>query len=98
MVILSCRVYTTLLSLLIMHTQHKGHMRVSSWPFVPRKLQQTIRQDMVFIRPPGMSDGAFQLRIDNIWFCKLLLLFNVHTKTDTDMQYHAVTATSMHFP
>ncbi len=55
--------YTTLL---IGHTQHKGHMRVSSWPFVPRKLQQTNRQDIVFIRPPGISDGAFQLRMDNI--------------------------------
>jgi hypothetical protein len=38
-------------TLLIRHTQHKGHMRLSSWPFVPRKLQQTNRQDMVFIRP-----------------------------------------------
>jgi hypothetical protein len=62
-------------------------MRISSWPFVPRKLQQTNRQDMVFIRPPGISDGAFQLRMDNIWFCKLLLLFKIHTKTDTGMQY-----------
>ena len=45
-------------TLLIGHTEHKGHMRVSSWPFVPKKLQQTNRQDMVFIRPPGISDGA----------------------------------------
>jgi hypothetical protein len=43
---------------------------------------------MVFIRPPGISDGAFQLRMDNIWFCKLLLLFKIHTKTDAVMQYH----------
>jgi hypothetical protein len=56
------------------HSTHEGHMRVSSWPFVPRKLQQTNRQDMVFIRPPGIFDGAFQLRMDNIRFCKLLLL------------------------
>jgi hypothetical protein len=41
--------YTTLL---IGHTQHRGHMRVSSWPMVPKKLQQTNRQDWVFIRPP----------------------------------------------
>jgi hypothetical protein len=34
----------------------------------------TNRQDWVFIRPPGISEGAFQLWIDNIWFCKLLLL------------------------
>ena len=43
--------------------------------------------DCVFIRPPGISDGAFQLRMDNIWFCKLLLLFKMYTKTDTCMQY-----------
>ena len=75
-------------TLVIGHTQHAGQMRVSSCPFVPRKLQQSNRQDMVFIRPPGISDGAFQLRMDNIWFCKLLLLFKIHTKTDTGMQYH----------
>ena len=73
-------------TLLIGHTQHAGQMRVSSCPFVPRKFQQSNRQDMVFIRPPGISDCAFQLRMDNIWFCKLLLLFKIHTKTDTSMQ------------
>ena len=31
--------------------------------------------------------ALFQLRMDNIWFCKLLLLFKIHTKTDTGMQY-----------
>ncbi len=48
---------------------------------------QTNHQDMVIIRPPGISDGAFQLRMDNIWFFKLLLLFKIHTKTDPGMQY-----------
>jgi hypothetical protein len=50
-----------------------------------KKLQQTNSQDWVFIRPPGISEGAFQLRIDNIWFCKLLLLFMIETKTDSAM-------------
>ena len=50
-------------TLLIGHTQHAGQIRVSSCPFVLRKLQQSNRQDMVFIRPPGISDGAFQLRL-----------------------------------
>jgi hypothetical protein len=63
-------------------------MRVSSWPFVPKSLKQTNRQDMVFIRPPGISDGAFQLRIDNVWFCKLLLLFKIDTMTDAGMKKH----------
>jgi hypothetical protein len=84
-------------TLLIGHTQHKGHTRVSSWPFVPRKSQQTNRQDMVFIRPPGIFDGAFQLRMENIWFCKLLLLFKIHTKTDTGMQYHECAYVSVFF-
>ncbi len=77
-------------TLLLGHTQHKGHMRLSLGPFVPRKLQQTRtnRQDTVFLRPPGISDGTFQLRMDNIWFCKLLPLFKIHTKTDTGIQYH----------
>jgi len=25
--------------------------------------------------------------MDNIWFCKFLLLFKIHTKTDAGMQY-----------
>ena len=69
------------------HTEHAGQMRISSVPFVPKKLKRSNRQDMVFIRPPGISEGAFQLRMDNIWFCKLLLLFKIHTRTDTGMQY-----------
>ena len=69
------------------HTEHAGQMRISSVPFVPKKLKGSNRQDMVFIRPPGISEGAFQLRMDNIWFCKLLLLFKIHTRTDTGMQY-----------
>ena len=43
---------------------------------------------MVFIRPHGISEGAFQLRMDNIWFCKLLLLFKIRTMTDTGMLEH----------
>ena len=38
--------------------------------------------------PARISDGAFQLRMDNIWFCKLLLLFRIHTRTDTGLQFH----------
>jgi hypothetical protein len=68
--------------------KHQGHMEASSWPSVSKKLQQTTCQDMVFIRPPEISDGAFDLRMYNIWFwfCKLLLLFKMNTTTDTGMQ------------
>jgi hypothetical protein len=51
-------------------------------------LQKTNRQDIVFILSPGISDGAFQLRVDSIWSCKLLLLFKIHTKTDIGIQEH----------
>jgi hypothetical protein len=63
-------------------------MCIYSWPFVPRKLQQFNCQDYVFIQPPGISDSAFQLRMDNIWFCKVLLLFSINTMTDKGMQTH----------
>jgi hypothetical protein len=72
----------------IRHTEYPGDMHISSWPFVPKKLRGTNRQDMVYIRPHGISVGAFQLRMGNIWFCKLLRLFKISTKTDTGMQQH----------
>jgi hypothetical protein len=50
------------------------------------RIADTNRQNMVFIRQPGISDGAFQLRMGNSWFCKLL--FKISTKTDTGMQQH----------
>ncbi len=61
-----------------------------------KKLWQSNHQDMAFIRPPGISDGAilqqFLLRMRNVWFCncvtdcKLLLLFKTHSKTDAGMK------------
>jgi hypothetical protein len=43
-------------TLVIGHTKYPGAMRISSWPFVPKKLQDTNRQDMVFTHPPA-EDG-----------------------------------------
>jgi hypothetical protein len=54
-------------------------------------LQQSNRQDYVIIWPPGISDGTFQLRMDNIWFCKVLLLFSIDTMTDKGMQTYEMT-------
>ena len=51
-----------------------------------KKLKKTNRQDMVFIRLPGISEGAFQLRMGIIWFCKLLLLFKIRSKPDTGVE------------
>ncbi len=55
----------------------------------PARRGRTNCQDWVFIRPPGIPEGAFQLRIDNIWFGKLLLLLTIETKTDARMKKHA---------
>ena len=57
-----------------------------------KKLWQSNRQDMAFIHPPGISDGAILLRMRNIRFCncvtdcKLLLLFKIHSKIDAGMK------------
>ncbi len=44
---------------------------------MPKKLPG---YDMVFISPLEISEDTFQIRMDKIWFCKLLLLFKIHTK------------------
>jgi hypothetical protein len=69
-------------ALAIGHTKHSGRQRVSSFPFAMKKLRASNRQDFVFIRPPGISHGAFQLRMDNVWFCKVLLMFEIESKSD----------------
>jgi hypothetical protein len=40
------------------------------------------RQDFVFIRPPGIEEGGFRLSPDNVWYCKVLLLFTIQAQTD----------------
>jgi hypothetical protein len=44
------------------------------------------RQDMVFARPPGIESGGFELRPDNVWYCKLLLTFPVESQTDSGIR------------
>jgi hypothetical protein len=81
--------YTTLL---IGHIKHPGQiirLRCSFLVDRPKNLQQTSLQDWVFICLPGISESAFQLQIDHIWFCKLHLLFTIETKTDKGMKKQA---------
>ena len=40
------------------------------------------RQDFVFFRPPGIEEGGFRLAPDNVWYCKVLLLFTIQAQTD----------------
>jgi hypothetical protein len=50
--------------------------------FKGRQLQKSNRQDMVMVLPPGIDKGGFQLRIDNVWFCKVLFLFSFVSQND----------------
>jgi hypothetical protein len=75
-------------TLAIGHTKHPHEQRISSWPF-KKKLRGSNRQDFVFIRPPGIAHGAFELRMDNVWFCKVLLLFQVESNTDVGLKRHS---------
>ncbi len=73
-------------TLAIGHTKHPHEQRISSWPFQGGKLRASNHQDFVFIRPPCISHWAFQLRMDNVWFCKVLLLFQI---TDLGWKRHS---------
>jgi hypothetical protein len=76
-------------TLAIGHTKHANEQRISCHPFVKKLLRGANRQDFVFIRPPGISHGAFELRMDNIWFCKVLLLFQIDSNTDLGWKRHS---------
>lgn len=76
-------------TLAIGHTKHPNEQRIACWPFVQKTLRGSNRQDFVFIRPPGISHGAFEFRMDNVWFCKVLLLFQIDSKTDLGWKRHS---------
>ena len=61
----------------IVDGEHDNEQSISCHPFAKKQLRGANCQDFVFIRPPGISHGAFELRMDNIWFCKVLLLFQI---------------------
>jgi len=75
-------------TLLIGHKKYPGEQRVCCWPFKDRQLQKSNRQDMVMVRPPGIDKGGFQLRIGNVWFCKVLFLFSFVSQNDQKRQQH----------
>jgi len=66
------------------HELHKGCQRVQCWPFKDMLYYGSNRQDFVFIRPPGIEEGGFQLSPNNVWYCKVLLLFTIQAQTDID--------------
>lgn len=73
-------------TLLIGHRLYKGVQRVHCYPFADMKFYGSNRMDTVFIRPPGISEGAFRLSPDNVWYCRVLLLFSAQVRTDAGDQ------------
>jgi hypothetical protein len=61
------------------HDLYQGCQRVQCWSFKDMHYYGSNRQDFVFIRPPGIEKGGFQLSPDNAWYCKILLLFTIQT-------------------
>ena len=76
-------------TLAIGHKKHPNEQRIFCWPFAGKKLRSSNPQVFVFIRQPGISHGAFELRMDNVWFCKILLLFQVESETDVGQKRHS---------
>ena len=79
------RIFSTLL---IGHKKYAGEQRVSCWPFKKKQLQLSNRQDMVFVRPPGIPKGNFRLSMDSVWFCKILFLFSFVSANDHERKQH----------
>jgi hypothetical protein len=52
-------------TLAIGHTMQPNEQRISSHPLAVKKIRGSNRQDFVFILPPGISQGAYELRMDN---------------------------------
>jgi hypothetical protein len=76
-------------TLAIGNIKHANEQRISCHPFAKKQLRGANRQDFVFIRPPGISHGAFALRMDNSWFCKVLVLFQIDSNTDLGWKRHS---------
>ncbi len=77
-------------ALLFGTTRFSGDQRILSWPFAGHRLggsSGTNRRDLVTIRPPGTQDGGgFELVLDNVWFCRVLLLFKIKSQTDSGLK------------
>ena len=63
------------------HSVYPGSQRVQCWPFTEMRFYGNNRDDFVFIRPPGVE--AFVLAPENVWYCRVRLLFDMSLKVDT---------------
>ncbi len=75
-------------TLAIGHTKHDGEQQVSLGPFLKSHSQGSNHRDFIFIRPPGILKGDFVLEMNNVWFCKPLLLFEIESKTVSGVKRH----------
>ncbi len=63
--------------------------------FCCEKLRALSSQDFVFIWPFGIFHGASQPLMGNVWFCKLLLLFEIKSNPDICFKRHSCTFVSV---
>ncbi len=71
-------------TLVIGHVVHPGFQRVQCWPFEKLLYYGANRQDFVLVRPPETVADNFTPTPDNLWYCKVLLFFDVEAETDRD--------------
>ena len=65
------------------HSEYPGLQRVQCWPFKELQYYGVNRQDFVFVRPPEAAAEGFTPTPDNVWYCKVLLLFDMEAETDS---------------
>jgi hypothetical protein len=70
-------------TLAIGHAVHRGFQRLHCWPFPDLKFYGANRQDHCIVRPPGEAAQGFTPTPDNVWYCKILLLFDMEANSDS---------------
>jgi hypothetical protein len=86
--------------LLIGHTQHKGHMRVSSWPFVRGNRSRPIARTWCLSARLGYLMGRFSsgwITYGSANFCSCSTSIQRQILTETGMQYHECAYVSVFF-
>ena len=82
------RMYSTLL---IGHKNIQGSSVSAAGPSRAgsfKSLSVSRRQNMVMVRPTFIDKGGFQLRIDNVWFWRVLFLFSLVSQNDQPRKQH----------
>lgn len=75
-------------TLSIGHKLYPGCQRVQCWPFEQLLYYGANRQDHVLVMPPNTVAANFKLTPDSVWYCKVMLLFDVEAKTDSGQKQY----------